>query len=94
MKARLDTLLLQNPGVHAADVPAELITASGSGLDPHLSPRGALVQVARVARVRGLAAAQLQELVRANTGGGVLAPPTVNVLRLNLALDALAPVRK
>ena len=92
VKARLDTFLRQNPGVKAADVPAELITASGSGLDPHLSPQGALVQVARVARARGLAPARVAALVRAHTGGGTLAPQTVNVLRLNLALDAL-PVR-
>lgn len=90
VRARLDTFLLQNPGVTAAQVPAELLTASGSGLDPHLSPQGALVQVARVARARGLAPARLTELVAAHTEGGVLAPQTVNVLRLNLALDALA----
>ena len=94
VKARLDTFLLQNPTLKAADVPAELVTASGSGLDPHLSPQGALVQVARVARARGLAPARLAELVSANTEGGTLAPKIVNVLRLNLALDALAPARK
>ncbi|WP_375419421.1 potassium-transporting ATPase subunit KdpC [uncultured Hymenobacter sp.] len=94
VKARLDTLLQQNPGLTAAQVPAELVTASGSGLDPHLSPQGALVQVARVARARGVAPARLRELIRANTSSGVLAPQAVNVLRLNLALDALAPARK
>ena len=90
VKARLDTFLRQNPGVKAADVPAELLTASGSGLDPDLSPAGARVQVARVARARGLAPARVQELVAANTQTGVLAPARVNVLRLNLALDGLA----
>ncbi|MFD1468045.1 potassium-transporting ATPase subunit KdpC [Hymenobacter caeli] len=94
VKARLDTFLLQNPGVKAADVPAELLTASGSGLDPHLSPQGALVQVARVAKARGVAPARLTALVNANTEGGTLAPQVVNVLRLNLALDELAPASK
>ena len=93
VKVRLDTLLLLNPGLTAAQVPAELITASGSGLDPHLSPQGALVQVARVAKARGLTPARLTELVRSTTTGGVLAPQTVNVLQLNLALDALAKPR-
>jgi K+-transporting ATPase ATPase C chain len=90
VKARLDTFLRQNPGVRAADVPAELLTASGSGLDPHLSPRGAAVQVARVARARRLPAATVQALVARETETGLLAPARVNVLRLNLALDALA----
>ncbi|HEX8505375.1 MAG TPA: K(+)-transporting ATPase subunit C [Hymenobacter sp.] len=94
VKARLDTFLVQNPTLRAADVPAELVTASGSGLDPHLSPQGALVQVARVAQARGIAPGRLTELVKNNTEGGLLAPQTVNVLRLNLALDALAPARK
>lgn len=89
VKARLDTFLLQNPGVQAADVPAELITASGSGLNPDLSPAGALVQVARVARARRLAPERLTTLVNASTEGGTLAPRVVNVLRLNLALDGL-----
>ena len=90
VKARLDTFLLQNPGVQAADVPAELLTASGSGLDPHLSPQGALVQVARVASVRKLDAARVRALVQAQMEPGTLGPDHVNVLKLNLALDALA----
>ncbi|MCI1189488.1 potassium-transporting ATPase subunit KdpC [Hymenobacter sp. DH14] len=90
VKARLDTFLLQNPGVKAADVPAELITASGSGLDPHLSPAGALVQVARVARARRLPEARVRALVQQQIEPGTLGPDHVNVLKLNLALDALA----
>ena len=90
VKARLDTFLLQNPGVKAADVPAELITASGSGLDPHLSPQGALVQVARVAAARKLDEARVRNLVQEQTETGLLGPHHVNVLKLNLALDVLA----
>lgn len=94
VRARLDTLLRQNPGLTADQVPAELLTASGSGLDPHLSPQGALVQVNRVARARHLDPGQVRELVQAHTKGGVLSPATVHVLRLNLALDALASARR
>ena len=94
VQQRLDTLLLQNPGVTKNHVPAELITASGSGLDPHLSPAGAAVQVARVAAARKLDEARVQALVQANTETGLVAPARVNVLRLNLALDALAPGRR
>jgi K+-transporting ATPase ATPase C chain len=90
VQARLDTFLLQNPGVRAADVPAELLTASGSGLDPHLSPQGALVQVPRVAAARHLEAARVRTLVQQHTAAHLLGPSTVNVLQLNLALDALA----
>jgi len=93
VKARLDTFLRQNPGLRAAEVPAELLTASGSGLDPHLSPRGALVQVPRVARARRLAAARVQALVQQQTETNPVGPDRVNVLRLNLALDALAGAR-
>ena len=94
VKARLDTFLLQNPGVQTADVPTELITASGSGLDPHLSPQGALVQVARVARARQLDTARVQALVQQQIETNPVGPDRVNVLRLNLALDALAPTRR
>jgi K+-transporting ATPase ATPase C chain len=90
VQTRLDTFLLQNPGVRAADVPAELLTASGSGLDPHLSPQGALVQVQRVAAARHLEVARVRTLVQQHTTAHLLGPSTVNVLQLNLALDALA----
>jgi K+-transporting ATPase ATPase C chain len=71
----------------------ELLTASGSGLDPHISPAAAVYQAARVARARGLALETVQELIAAATEErtvGLLGEPRVNVLRLNLALDALA----
>jgi len=74
--------------------PAETVTASGSGLDPDISPRGAEIQIARVARARGLPDEKLRSLVRAETQPrllGILGEPRVNVLALNLALDRLAP---
>jgi len=74
----------------AGPLPAELVTTSASGLDPHLSPAGALWQVPRVARARGVAPERVRAVVEANTEGrtfGVLGEPRVNVLRLNLALD-------
>jgi K+-transporting ATPase ATPase C chain len=77
-----------------AAVPADLVTASGSGLYPDLSSVGALAQVSRVAAARGLDDAKLRDLVAANIRGpdlGILGEPRVNVLALNLALDALTP---
>lgn len=71
-------------------VPAELLTASGSGLDPELSPAAARWQIARVAAARQLPAARIEELIARLTIGGGLAPERVNVLALNLALDELA----
>ncbi|WP_111629340.1 K(+)-transporting ATPase subunit C [Larkinella arboricola] len=92
VQARIDTFLVHNPGVQKADIPAELVTASGSGLDPDLSPAGAKVQVARIARIRGISAGRLNQLVDEHTEGpllGLFGPANVNVLALNIALDEL-----
>ena len=93
VKARVAALRAADPGNEAA-IPVDLVTASGSGLDPHISPAAALYQLKRVARTRGLDENTVQTLVTQHTEGrqfGLLGERRVNVLQLNVALDALKP---
>jgi potassium-transporting ATPase KdpC subunit len=92
MQARTDTFLLKNPGVKRNEVPVEMITSSGSGLDPDISPASARIQVPRVSRIRGIPQEKLYRLIERMTHRPAVAffgPPTVNVLKLNVALDEL-----
>jgi K+-transporting ATPase ATPase C chain len=88
VKGDVDKLKAENP---STPVPADLATASGSGLDPDITPAGALFQVPRVAKARGISEDKLRQLVADNTNGrflGIIGEPHVNVLKLNMALDA------
>ena len=89
VQERIDTFLVHNPSVSKAQIPSELVTASGSGLDPHLSPKGALIQIPRIAKSRGISEERLKDLVEKQTSKPLIGTPTVNILSLNLALDAL-----
>lgn len=86
---RIDSFLAHNPGVAKQQIPADLVTASGSGLDPHISPESAYIQVARVAKARKITEDKLKTLIDQHTEHSALTPDLVNVLKLNVALDQL-----
>jgi len=92
VNGRIDTLLKYHPYLKRNDIPADMVTASGSGLDPDISVEGAAIQIKRVAAVRKLDEKVVAELVKKNANGpflGMFGPSSVNVLVLNLALDDL-----
>lgn len=89
---RIDTFLVHNPSVKKEDIPSELVTASGSGLDPDLSPEGAYVQVPRIAKARNISEEKINALVAQQIQRplwDLFGPKKVNVLQLNIALDKL-----
>lgn len=92
VQARIDTFLVHNPEVKKSEIPVDLVTASGSGLDPNISVQAARVQVKRIAKIRGIAAGNIEELILANIEKpflGLFGPEKINVLKLNIALDKL-----
>ena len=94
VKHDVEKLRAENPG---KPVPIDLVTTSGSGLDPHISPAAAEFQVARVARERGMTETELRSIVAAHTEGrqfGFLGEPRINVLELNLDLDSRKPMKR
>lgn len=92
VQARIDTFLAHNPDVAKSEIPVDIVTASGSGLDPHISVQAAKVQVKRIAKIRGIDTNKLEQLITAQTEqplAGLFGPEKVNVLKLNIALDNL-----
>jgi K+-transporting ATPase ATPase C chain len=92
VKARIDTFLVHNPGVNRSEIPSDIITASGSGLDPHISVQAANIQVKRIAKIRDIAVGNIQQLIISNTEKPLLdflGTERINVLKLNVALDNL-----
>ncbi len=92
VEERISNFLSENPGITKEEIPIDLITASGSGIDPHISLSAALVQIPRIAALRGLSVIELKEIVLQNTNSptvGIFGPSTVQLLKLNIALDQL-----
>ena len=92
VQSRIDTFLLKNPSVKKSEIPVDLVTASGSGLDPNISVESAKVQVARIQKARNIDSGKLNALIDANMEQpflGIFGPSKINVLKLNIALDQL-----
>ena len=84
IKERIEKILSENPSIEIKDIPVDMVTASASGLDPHITTQGALIQVERVARVNGITKEEVINLVKKMEKNGI-----INVLELNLALENL-----
>ncbi|HUM51257.1 MAG TPA: K(+)-transporting ATPase subunit C [Chitinophagales bacterium] len=92
VQARIDSFVVHNPTVKRAEIPSELVTTSGSGLDPNISVDAAKVQVDRIAKIRNISVDVLQQLIKKQTEqplAGLFGPKKINILKLNLALDNL-----
>ena len=92
VQARIDTFLVHNPGVQKSEIPSDLVTASGAGLDPNISVQAAKVQVKRIAKIRAIAEEKVQQIIIDNTEKpllGILGTEKINVLKINIALDQL-----
>ncbi len=93
VRSRASTLREKEPGINHGEIPVDLVTASGSGLDPEITPAAAEIQLPRIAKARGLTEEVVRPLIRSHIRGrvvGVLGEPGINVLELNLALDDLS----
>lgn len=92
VQARIDTFVSHNPDIRKSDIPSDLITASGSGIDPDITPDAAYIQVKRIAKIRGVSEEKLRQLIMNNSEGkylGVFGMKKVNLLKLNIELDKL-----
>lgn len=89
VRDRIDSFMVHNPGIKREDIPSELVTASGSGLDPHISPAAASVQVKRVAKARNIPEEKINSLILQYTQKPLFGPAVVHVLKLNIALNQL-----
>jgi K+-transporting ATPase ATPase C chain len=92
IEARIDTFLIRNPGIRKEEIPSDIVTASGSGIDPHISVEAAKIQIGRIAAARRIQAETLERLIEKNTEGpllGLFGTTKINVLKLNLALDQI-----
>ena len=92
VQVRIDSFMVHHPYLSKNEIPSEMVTASGSGLDPHISPKSALIQVKRISKARNISENKLTELVEQNIQKpllGIFGTSTVNVLQLNIELDKL-----
>ncbi len=92
VQGRIDSFLAHNPGIQKSEIPSDLVTASGAGLDPNISVQAATVQVKRIAKIRSIAESSIEQLVASNTEKpllGLFGTEKINVLKLNIALDQL-----